>query len=94
VGIQQGQLAVVARPAHELAQIAAHEVDSRQGGGLDAVVVSILPAEGDRVFIDGREAFQRYPWPDPQAARWAYLDEVREYLPPGMKLIVCGPLIS
>lgn len=41
--------------------------------------------------IHDRETFRRYPWPDPDRMDYSALDRVVPDLPPGMKLIVCGP---
>ena len=41
--------------------------------------------------ITDRASFERYPWPDPDAADYSRLDTLRRYLPEGMKLVVYGP---
>lgn len=37
-------------------------------------------------------SLEAYPWPDMEAGEYALLDEVAAHLPPGMKLIVPGPM--
>ncbi len=41
--------------------------------------------------IQDRAAFDAYPWPDPDACDYSGLDAVRDDLPAGMRLVVCGP---
>ena len=37
--------------------------------------------------ITSMEEFERYPWPDPDAMDLTAFEEVKQYLPPGMKVI-------
>ena len=41
--------------------------------------------------IRDRESFESYEWPDPDAFDYSRLEQARDLLPAGMKLIVCGP---
>jgi uroporphyrinogen decarboxylase len=44
-------------------------------------------AQEGKGLITTHEEFERFPWPDPDAMDlWAF-DEIRQYLPPGMKVI-------
>jgi len=43
------------------------------------------------VIVD-RASFEAYPWPDMAAGDYGLLDEVAAHLPPGMKLVVPGPM--
>ncbi|RMD79281.1 MAG: hypothetical protein D6820_08530 [Lentisphaerae bacterium] len=45
----------------------------------------------DAPVITSWETFETYSWPDPDQADMKWLDEAAEHLPPGMKIIVCGP---
>jgi len=44
-------------------------------------------AEEKRGVIGSMAEFERFPWPDPDRMDLSRFDEVREYLPPGMKVI-------
>jgi uroporphyrinogen decarboxylase len=41
--------------------------------------------------ISDRASLDQYPWPDPDAADYAVLDRLAEWMPPGMKLLVMSP---
>lgn len=41
--------------------------------------------------ISDWESFEAYPWPEVSACDFSMLDEIRDYLPKGMKLAVMGP---
>ena len=45
----------------------------------------------DGAVIRDRASFAAYPWLDPDAVDYSILDQVVPCIPPGMKLIVCGP---
>jgi len=45
--------------------------------------------EGTVIF--DRDTFNRYSWPEPDALDYTGLEKAAPDLPPGMKLIVCGP---
>ncbi|MCF7816410.1 MAG: hypothetical protein K9M54_00880 [Kiritimatiellales bacterium] len=40
--------------------------------------------------IHDRESFNAYPWPDPDAASYHLLDDIKPFIPAGMKLIIWG----
>ena len=50
---------------------------------------SIAVAHGG--LITTREEFDSYPWPDPEATDWSFIDQARPRIPEGMKLIVAVP---
>ena len=41
--------------------------------------------------ISDRDSFDNYPWPDPDGCDYSRLAGAVDFLPKGMKLIVCGP---
>lgn len=41
--------------------------------------------------LTDREAFERYPWPDPDSFDYSPLEQIQSYLPEGMKLMILGP---
>jgi len=41
--------------------------------------------------INDRASFEKYIWPDPEKFSYSELEKAKDYLPDGMKLIVCGP---
>jgi len=41
--------------------------------------------------IGNWQEFERFPWPDPQAADYGILNQLEEFLPSGMKLIPYTP---
>lgn len=45
----------------------------------------------DRAVITDWESYEKYPWPDPEQADYSVFDQIRPYLPEGMKLMVMGP---
>jgi uroporphyrinogen decarboxylase len=45
----------------------------------------------DGALITDRESFAAYKWPDVDACDYSELKNAKNYLPDGMKLIVCGP---
>lgn len=60
------------------------KTDREQGGH-----ASVSMNKGS--MIHERESFEKYEWPDPDAADYSRLERLREFLPEGMKLIVYGP---
>jgi uroporphyrinogen decarboxylase len=44
----------------------------------------------ERSIIHDRKSFDEYPWPDPDEFDYSSLDTLKDELPDGMKLIVCG----
>lgn len=46
----------------------------------------------DGAVITNRAQFDAYPWQDPEQSDYSRLADCLDYLPPGMKLIVHGPL--
>lgn len=45
----------------------------------------------DMAIIFGRESYDAYQWPDPDAFDYSVLDSIGAELPKGMKIVVCGP---
>ncbi len=58
-------------------------------GGEHDAAQTISLNQGAR--ITNRSSFNAYPWPDPDALDYSTLRTIAPALPPGMKLIVCGP---
>ena len=58
-------------------------------GGEQDRARSISQNQGAR--ITDWASFHAYPWPDPDAADYAWLDQLAPFLPGGMKMIVYGP---
>ncbi len=48
---------------------------------------SLTWAEESRGRITNLDEFERFPWPDPDAMDLSAFEEVKQYLPPGMKVI-------
>lgn len=48
-------------------------------------------SQNEGALVHDRASFAAYPWPDPDAADYALLDDIAPDLPAGMKLLVCGP---
>lgn len=46
----------------------------------------------DGALIADRASLEAYPWPDMEAGGYPLLDQVAAHLPPGMKLVVPGPM--
>jgi uroporphyrinogen decarboxylase len=59
------------------------------GRNINAGKKSISINEG--AVITDRESFENYCWPDPEKCDYSRLEELSEYLPKGMKLIVFDP---
>ena len=45
----------------------------------------------DGAVIRDRATFESYPWLDPDEVDYSVLEQAAPHIPPGMKLVVCGP---
>lgn len=45
----------------------------------------------DGVMIRDRKDFEKYPWPNPDAADYDVISRLEQYIPDGMKLVPMGP---
>ena len=94
VPIQAGVRSII-RPGHSAAE-------KRAAGDLPALLMrhtqtaysiyetenrNMAWAEEKRGVITSMEEFERFPWPDPDQMDLSMFDEIRQYLPPGMKVI-------
>lgn len=81
------------------------EIDANYHAGFDYTTVQIYEAhfptaERERAasvsmngegMITDRESFENYPWPDVASCDFSLIDDIRDYLPEGMKLAVMAP---
>jgi len=90
VPLQTGIRSII-RPGLSAGERAVAAPRQREGRGAYSVYSAderlITWAEEGRGVITTPEEFERFPWPDPDRMDLSAFEEVRQYLPPGMKVI-------
>ena len=90
VPLQAGIRSVI-RPGMSVSEKAVEAPRQRQASAAYSVYSTedrtITWAEEGRGLITSMEEFERFPWPDPDRMDLTAFTEVRQYLPPGMRVV-------